>query len=103
MRRRRLLAEILGAPLSGWTVFADVSGAWVETVRWEGSGLADAPYGTIRITRGATTTEHAFNTGCFDADYARFVAVLKEADTLVATWGKAAPVSRTESAGQSGS
>lgn len=58
--------------------------------------MTDAAYGTIRLTRGATTTEIAWNDGCFDEDYRAFIAVLKEADEHVAAIGKAAPVSRVE-------
>lgn len=58
--------------------------------------MTDAPYGTIRVTRGATTIEHGFNTGCMDKDYTAFVALLKEADELVSARGKTAPVLRTE-------
>lgn len=58
--------------------------------------MTDAPYGILRMTKGATTTEIAFNDGCFDDDYRAFVAILKEADEHVAALGKAAPVSRTE-------
>ncbi|MBX7496712.1 hypothetical protein K3172_12675 [Qipengyuania sp. 6B39] len=58
--------------------------------------MNDAPYGTLRLTRGATTTEIAWNDGCMDEDYRAFVAVLKEADEHVASLGKAAPVSRTD-------
>ena len=58
--------------------------------------MSDAAYGTLRLTRGATTTEIAWNDGCFDEDYRAFIAVLKEADEHVAAIGKAAPVSRVE-------
>lgn len=58
--------------------------------------MSDAAYGTLRLTRGATTTEIAWNDGCFDEDYRAFLAVLKEADEHVADIGKAAPVSRVE-------
>jgi len=58
------------------------------------SFITDAPYGTLRLTRGATTTEIAWNAGCMDADYRAFVAVLKDADQHVAALGKAAPVTR---------
>lgn len=58
--------------------------------------MPDLPYGTIRLTRGATTLEIAWNSGCMDADYRAFVAVLKAADSIVAGWGRAGPVLRTE-------
>ena len=57
----------------------------------------DDLYGTLRRTRGATTEELAYNQGCRDASYQRFMAQLLAADALVAKWGKAAPVSRSES------
>lgn len=62
--------------------------------------INDLPYGTIRLTRGAMTTEIAWNSGCLDPDYIRFVGLLREADQLVAAWGEAAPVARTETVGQ---
>ena len=58
--------------------------------------MNDAPYGTIRMTKGATTTEIRWNSGCMDQDYASFMGVLREADTLVSGWGKANPADRTE-------
>lgn len=58
--------------------------------------MPDLPYGTIRLTRGATTLEIAWNSGCMDADYRAFVAVLQAADSIVAGWGRAGPVLRTE-------
>jgi len=60
------------------------------------SFMPDLPYGTIRLTRGATTLEIAWNSGCMDADYRAFVAVLKAADSIVANLGRAGPVLRTE-------
>lgn len=60
--------------------------------------MTDAPYGVLRMTKGATTTEIAWNDGCMDEDYRAFIAVLREADALIATRGKAAPVSRVEAA-----
>ncbi len=56
----------------------------------------DDLYGTLRQTYGATTAEIAYNQGCRDASYQRFMDRLLAADALVAEWGKAAPVSRTE-------
>ena len=58
--------------------------------------MSDLPYGTIRLTRGATTIEIAWNSGCMDESYQAFMAVLKEADALVAAAGRAAPVLREE-------
>lgn len=58
--------------------------------------LTDQAYGTIRLTRGATTTEIAWNSGCMDEDYAAFMAILREADALVSGWGREVPVGRTE-------
>ena len=60
--------------------------------------MTDAPYGTLRLTRGATTTEIAWNSGCMDEDYLVFMGVLKEADPHMQAIGKAAPVSRVEAA-----
>jgi len=53
-------------------------------------------YGTLRLTRGATTTEIAWNAGCKDEVYATFMTFLREADDLVGSWAKDVPVSRTE-------
>ena len=50
----------------------------------------------IRLTRGATTTEIAWNSGCQDRTYAPFLKVLRDADTLVSGWAKDVPISRTE-------
>jgi hypothetical protein len=58
--------------------------------------ITDLPYGTIRLTRGATTVELAWNSGCMDADYKAFIQVLKAADSIVAGWGRAGRVLRTE-------
>ncbi len=57
----------------------------------------DDYYGTLRVTRAATTREIAWNMGCRDASYHAFFDPLAEADALVAAAGKAAPVTRTES------
>lgn len=62
--------------------------------------INDLPYGTIRLTRGAMTTEIAWNSGCQDPDYVRFVDLLRQADQLVTAWGEASPVARTETVGQ---
>ncbi|HYD23386.1 MAG TPA: hypothetical protein VEB68_01210 [Croceibacterium sp.] len=126
-----------GRPVVAWTVRADGSGEWAETVgerdapvgpfRVEHHTIAagstgfrelaavlaelpdpapasddcelfatDMPYGTLRLTRAATTREIAFNEGCRDPAYRAFIATLKRADALVESWGKAAPVSRSE-------
>lgn len=58
--------------------------------------MTDAPYGTLRLTRGATTTEIAWNSGCMDDDYVAFMSVLGDANNLVGEIGKAQPVSRTD-------
>jgi len=58
--------------------------------------MYDLPYGTIRLTRGATTVEITWNSGCMDADYRAFVAILKAVDTIVAYWGRAGRTMRTE-------
>lgn len=60
--------------------------------------MTDAAYGTLRLTKGATTTEIAWNSGCFDDDYVAFMGVLREADQHMQALGKAAPVSRIEPA-----
>lgn len=60
--------------------------------------MTDLPYGTIRLTRGATTVEVAWNSGCLDDGYRAFVETLKAADTMVAAWGHAGRVLRTERA-----
>lgn len=61
--------------------------------------MTDLPYGTIRLTRGATTVEVAWNSGCMDDSYRAFMEMLKAADTAVATWGRAGSILRTEEAG----
>ena len=58
--------------------------------------MTDLPYGTIRLTRGATTVEIAWNSGCLDADYRAFVGTLKSADSIVTGWGRAGRILRTE-------
>jgi hypothetical protein len=58
--------------------------------------ITDLAYGTIRLTRGATTVEIAWNSGCMDADYKAFIQILKAADSIVAGWGRAGRVLRTE-------
>jgi hypothetical protein len=56
--------------------------------------ITDLPYGTIRLTRGATTVEIAWNSGCMDEDYKAFIQTLKAADSIVAGWGRAGRVLR---------
>ena len=58
--------------------------------------MTDMPYGKLRLTRGATTTEIAWNSGCLDDGYVAFMGILQAADTPMQTLGKAAPVTRTE-------
>ena len=58
--------------------------------------MSDAPYGTLRLTKGATTTEIAWNSGCMDDNYIAFVEILKAADQHMQSLGKAAPVSRID-------
>ena len=58
--------------------------------------MSDLPYGTIRLTKGATTTEIAWNSGCMDEDYEAFVGILKEADTIIAEAGRKGKVLREE-------
>ncbi|MCB2048595.1 MAG: hypothetical protein KDE32_10250 [Novosphingobium sp.] len=60
------------------------------------SAITDQPYGTLRLTRGATTTEISYNAGCLDDDYVAFLDVLKAANLQVEEWGKAGKVLRTE-------
>lgn len=62
--------------------------------------MTDMPYGVVRLTRGATTIEIAWNSGCRDEEYVAFMDVLREADELVSTWGREAPVNRTEDFGR---
>lgn len=62
--------------------------------------MTDSVYGTLRITRGATTTEIAWNSGCMDEEYRAFLAPLREADQLVAEWGETGTYLRTESYGE---
>jgi len=58
--------------------------------------VTDMPYGTIRLTSGATTIEISWNSGCMDESYRPFIDTLKEADAMVREWGKAGKVLRTE-------
>ena len=58
--------------------------------------IPDLAYGTIRLTRAATTIEISWNSGCQDAAYAPFLKVLRDADTLVSGWAKDIPITRTE-------
>lgn len=58
--------------------------------------MTDQPYGTIRMKRGATTVEVAFDASCLDDDYVAFLDILRDADRLVTGWGKDVPATRTE-------
>lgn len=58
--------------------------------------MTDLPYGTLRLTRGATTIEVAWNSGCVDDGYRTFIETLQAADAAVAIWGRAGRVLRTE-------
>jgi hypothetical protein len=60
------------------------------------SRMTDMPYGTLRLTRGSTTVEIAWNAGCMDQEYSAFLDTLKAANELVGKWGKAGQVIRTE-------
>jgi len=60
--------------------------------------MTDAPYGILRMTKGATTIEIAWNDGCRDPDYREFIDILREADQHIAGLGKAAPITRSEPA-----
>lgn len=61
--------------------------------------MTDMPYGTLRLTKAATTTEIAWNSGCQDPAYERFLDVLKAADQAVTARGKAGRTLRTEEVG----
>lgn len=58
--------------------------------------MTDMAYGTIRLTRGATTTEIAWNSGCMDEGYRAFLDTLKEADMRMRDLGRVGKVLRTE-------
>ena len=58
--------------------------------------MPDLPYGTLRMTKGATTTEIKWNSGCMDPEYRSFMEILKKADTLISTVGRDQPIQRTE-------
>jgi len=62
--------------------------------------IPDMAYGTVRLTKGATTTEIGWNSGCREDEYLEFLAILERADQLVAAWGRNAPVSRIEDRGE---
>ena len=64
--------------------------------------MTDAVYGTVRMTRMASTTETAWNEGCMDDDYVAFMGKLRAASQLTEGWGKAAGVSRLESFDENG-
>lgn len=95
-----------GRPVKSWTLLAD-GYRQVETVLSRlpdpipdyadcANRMTDLPYGTLRLTRGATTVEIAWNSGCMDDAYRAFIATLKAADAAVADWGRAGRVLRTE-------
>ena len=56
--------------------------------------MTDQVYGILRVTRGASTAETAWNEGCMDSDYAAFMDRLRAANTLVESWAASAPVER---------
>lgn len=58
--------------------------------------MPDMAYGTVRLTKGATTTEIAWNAGCMDERYRSFMATLQQADELMREWGKAGKIVRRE-------
>lgn len=58
--------------------------------------MTDMVYGTVRLTKGATTTEIAWNSGCMDENYRPLLDALKAADARMREWGKAGKVIRTE-------
>lgn len=58
--------------------------------------MPDLASGTIRMTKGATTIEIAWNAGCMDEDYRAFLATLQESDMLVAEAGRKGRVLREE-------
>jgi hypothetical protein len=64
------------------------------------NSMTDMPYGTLRLTRGSTTTEIAWNAGCMDKPYVEFLDTLKSANELVGGWGKSGKVLRSEMHGQ---
>ena len=60
------------------------------------SFMPDQPYGVVRMTNGATTTEIAWNAGCMDDPYLGFLKPLREANDLVKSWGEKGKVIRSE-------
>lgn len=58
--------------------------------------VPDSSYGTLRLTRGVTTTEIGWQARCIDSDYVSFLNILRSANELVAAWGKAVPTTREE-------
>jgi hypothetical protein len=69
-----------GRQATSLRLLASGSGSWTEVVE----------------ARGATTVEIACDTGCTDAGCRAFVQTLKAADSIVAGWGRARRVLRTE-------
>lgn len=55
------------------------------------SFITDQPYGTLRLQKGERAVELAFNLGCRDEAYRRFLAGLRQADDLVTPRGRAIP------------
>lgn len=56
--------------------------------------VTDMPYGKLAFSGGGQGGEkvYAFNLGCLDPAYRAFLDRLREADELVATWGRAGPL-----------
>lgn len=54
--------------------------------------MTDQPYGTIRMTSGATTTEIGWNAGCMDKTYLAFLNPLRAVNDTVKSWGEKSPV-----------
>ncbi len=61
----------------------------------------DMPYGTLRLTRGDEAESIAFDVGCQDAPYQRFVGQLRAMDELVTGWAERHSPSRIEQVGGS--
>ncbi len=60
--------------------------------------ITDMPYGVLRLSRGATTIEIAWNSGCQDTGYKPLLDRLRRADDLVRAVGESTPILRTEPA-----
>lgn len=89
----------LPADLQRYLVLEDIVGRFPDPAP-DSAGCAnylpDAAYGTIRLTRAATTTEISWSSSCRDATYVAFTDLMKEADQLITSWGRRQPVSREE-------